>query len=87
MSFFFNFIKNLYFYLPKDLRRIAFSSLDLVFTNWLLMYMNDTEVIKFLLDVLNWLRPEGLIHLRESCSEPSTGMFLNLFIYKMSVYN
>lgn len=48
-------------------------SVDLVFTNWLMMYLSDTEVVEFLLNAIRWLRPDGYIHLRESCSEPSTG--------------
>ncbi|VDK18153.1 unnamed protein product [Anisakis simplex] len=48
------------------------NSVDLVFTNWLLMYLNDEEVIEFLLNVLESIRPNGFLHLRESCSQPST---------------
>ncbi|CAJ0945809.1 unnamed protein product, partial [Mesorhabditis belari] len=48
-------------------------SVDLVFTNWLMMYLSDKEVVQFLMSAMRWLRPNGYIHLRESCSEPSTG--------------
>jgi phosphoethanolamine N-methyltransferase len=44
---------------------------DLVFTNWLLMYLTDVEVVDFLVTVLHWLTPNGWLHLRESCSESS----------------
>lgn len=37
------------------------------------MYLTDEEVIDFLRNVLKWLQPDGYLHLRESCSEPSTG--------------
>lgn len=47
-------------------------SVDMVFTNWLMMYLQDEEVIQFLSNALRWLRPNGYLHLRESCSEPST---------------
>ncbi|KAI3418205.1 hypothetical protein GPALN_010422 [Globodera pallida] len=47
-------------------------SVDLVFTNWLLMYMSDEETVQFVANALQWLRPDGYLHLRESCSEPST---------------
>ncbi|KJH50371.1 methyltransferase domain protein [Dictyocaulus viviparus] len=47
-------------------------SVDLVFTNWLMMYLSDHEVIEFLFNAMRWLRPDGYLHLRESCSEPST---------------
>uniref|UniRef100_A0AC34G070 Methyltransferase domain-containing protein n=1 Tax=Panagrolaimus sp. ES5 TaxID=591445 RepID=A0AC34G070_9BILA len=48
-------------------------SVDLVFTNWLMMYMSDSEVVEFVTGALKWLRPGGYLKLRESCSEPSTG--------------
>ncbi|VDM63782.1 unnamed protein product [Angiostrongylus costaricensis] len=48
-------------------------SVDLVFTNWLMMYLSDREVVDFLLNAMRWLRPDGYLHLRESCSGPSTG--------------
>uniref|UniRef100_A0A915CI58 phosphoethanolamine N-methyltransferase n=1 Tax=Parascaris univalens TaxID=6257 RepID=A0A915CI58_PARUN len=48
------------------------NSVDLVFTNWLMMYLSDEEVICFLHNALRWLRPNGYLHLRESCSHPST---------------
>ncbi|KHJ94304.1 hypothetical protein OESDEN_05765 [Oesophagostomum dentatum] len=48
-------------------------SVDLVFTNWLMMYLSDREVIEFLFNAMRWLRADGYMHLRESCSEPSTG--------------
>uniref|UniRef100_A0A183G166 phosphoethanolamine N-methyltransferase n=1 Tax=Heligmosomoides polygyrus TaxID=6339 RepID=A0A183G166_HELPZ len=47
-------------------------SVDLVFTNWLMMYLSDREVIEFLFNAMRWLRADGYLHLRESCSEPST---------------
>lgn len=48
-------------------------SIDLVFTNWLMMYMSDHEVVEFVTNALKWLKPGGFLKLRESCSEPSTG--------------
>jgi len=48
------------------------NSCDLVFTNWLLMYLTDTEIIQFLMNSLTWIRPGGHLHIRESCTEPST---------------
>lgn len=46
-------------------------SVDFVFSNWLLMYLTDIEVITLLKNVLTWLNVGGCFHLRESCSEPS----------------
>ena len=48
-------------------------SVDLVFTNWLMMYLSDSETVEFIHNCMRWLRPYGYVHLRESCSEPSTG--------------
>lgn len=47
------------------------NSIDLVFTNWLMMYLTDGEVINFLKHTLDWLKVGGIMHIRESCSEPS----------------
>lgn len=43
--------------------------------------MNDIESIKFLFNVLNWLRPNGYLHLRESCSESSTGILFYYYFF------
>jgi phosphoethanolamine N-methyltransferase len=47
---------------------------DLVFVNWLLMYLEDEQVLALLDRVREWLRPGGTFFLRESCrtaSDPS----------------
>ncbi|CAP24141.1 Protein CBR-PMT-1 [Caenorhabditis briggsae] len=49
------------------------TSVDLVFTNWLMMYLSDDETVEFIFNCMRWLRQDGIVHLRESCSEPSTG--------------
>uniref|UniRef100_A0A0N4ZHS7 phosphoethanolamine N-methyltransferase n=1 Tax=Parastrongyloides trichosuri TaxID=131310 RepID=A0A0N4ZHS7_PARTI len=46
-------------------------SFFLIFTNWLLMYMNDIESVLFLQKSLKWLEEGGYFKFRESCSEPS----------------
>lgn len=55
-------------------------SCDFVFTNWLLMYLTHTEVMDFLTNVLHWLRPDGMLHIRESCSEPSSTNYCWLYL-------
>uniref|UniRef100_A0A0N4Z7Z1 phosphoethanolamine N-methyltransferase n=1 Tax=Parastrongyloides trichosuri TaxID=131310 RepID=A0A0N4Z7Z1_PARTI len=52
-------------------------SFFLVFTNWLFMYFNNIECIKFSLNALKWAENNGYFKLRESCSEPSTGRVAN----------
>jgi ubiquinone/menaquinone biosynthesis C-methylase UbiE len=47
-------------------------SVDLMFSNWLLMYLNDNEVIEFLLKSIKALKPNAFLKLRESCTESST---------------
>ncbi|VDK28864.1 unnamed protein product [Gongylonema pulchrum] len=49
------------------------SVVDFVFTNWLLMYLSNEEVIAFLQKTLEWLRPNGYMHIRESCTHASSG--------------
>ncbi|RHY81399.1 hypothetical protein DYB37_003339 [Aphanomyces astaci] len=46
-------------------------SLDVVFSNWLLMYLNDVEVKKLALKNLHWLRTGGEVFFRESCFRQS----------------
>lgn len=47
------------------------SSYDFVFTNWLLMYLNDTECKEFAQKSLKWLKLGGFIFIRESCFHQS----------------
>nr|KAG5713033.1 hypothetical protein BaRGS_021827 [Batillaria attramentaria] len=44
---------------------------DLVFSNWLLMYLEDKEVQQLLAKLLSWLAPGGYLFIRESCRHPS----------------
>lgn len=50
---------------------IAAGSADLVFSNWLLMYLSDEEVKGLASRVMEWLRPGGYIFFRESCFHQS----------------
>eukprot|EP00775_Hariotina_reticulata_P003093 gene3093-3372_t len=44
---------------------------DVVFSNWLLMYLSDAEVQQLAAKILSWLAPGGLLFFRESCFRPS----------------
>lgn len=44
---------------------------DVVFSNWLYMYLNDAECLKLFGKILGWLREGGHLFLRESCYKPS----------------
>jgi len=46
-------------------------SYDLVFSNWLLMYLEDAEIEKLFANLLRWLRPNGYLFFHESCYHSS----------------
>lgn len=47
------------------------ASFDVVFSNWLLMYLADDEVAKLAADSLRWVKEGGTIFFRESCFRQS----------------
>lgn len=53
----------------EDALKLAFppNSFDIVFSNWLLMYLSDDEVQALANNCLVWLKPGGRIFFRESC--------------------
>ena len=53
----------------EDALKLSFppNSFDIVFSNWLLMYLSDEEVQTLATNCLNWLKPGGRIFFRESC--------------------
>lgn len=46
---------------------LPYNSVDLIFTNWLFMYLDDQELRELLYKMLGWLRPGGALFFRESC--------------------
>ncbi|XP_061462316.1 uncharacterized protein LOC133374958 isoform X1 [Rhineura floridana] len=42
-------------------------SFDLIFSNWLFMYLSDTELSNTVQRMLQWLHPGGQLFFRESC--------------------
>ncbi|XP_068653290.1 phosphoethanolamine N-methyltransferase-like [Aristolochia californica] len=46
-------------------------SMDLIFSNWLFMYLSDTEVEKLVERIVKWLKVDGYIFFRESCFHQS----------------
>ncbi|CAI0380580.1 unnamed protein product, partial [Linum tenue] len=46
-------------------------SMDLIFSNWLLMYLSDAEVETLAERMVKWLKPGGFIFFRESCFHQS----------------
>lgn len=43
-------------------------SFDFIFTNWLLMYLEDEEVSLLIDRIHRWLKPQGQFFFRESCA-------------------
>lgn len=56
-----------------DVTKLDFpaGSFDLVFSNWLFMYLSDAETSSVFRKVLGWLKPDGHFFLRESCYHQS----------------
>jgi len=54
-------------------------SFDLIFSNWLLMYLLDEEIPDFLSKCYHWLDDEGVIFFRESCETNYKGYSLLVF--------
>lgn len=50
---------------------LYFYSFDLIFSNWLLMYLSDAELCSLTEKMLSWLRPSGYLFFRESCFHQS----------------
>jgi len=50
---------------------IQASSIDLIFSNWLLMYLSDEEVEQLVQRMVKWLKVGGYIFFRESCFHQS----------------
>jgi phosphoethanolamine N-methyltransferase len=46
-------------------------SYDMIFSNWLLMYLSEEEVFNLFKNLLLWLRPGGYFFFRESCFHQS----------------
>ncbi|KAK9800739.1 hypothetical protein WJX73_003088 [Symbiochloris irregularis] len=44
---------------------------DVVFSNWLLMYLSDEECAKLAADALTWVGDDGVVFFRESCFKQS----------------
>ncbi|XP_028787004.1 phosphomethylethanolamine N-methyltransferase [Neltuma alba] len=51
--------------------RISEGSVDLIFSNWLLMYLSDEEVEKLAERMVKWLKVGGYLFFRESCFHQS----------------
>lgn len=48
---------------------------DVIFSNWLLMYLSDDEIKILTRNMLSWLKDGGYLFIRESCFHPSGNEF------------
>ncbi|TRY93992.1 hypothetical protein DNTS_021137 [Danionella cerebrum] len=60
-------------FIQADVTKLDFPehSFDLIFSNWLLMYLSDQELTSLAEKFLRWLRPGGHLFFRESCFHQS----------------
>lgn len=60
-------------FLQADVTQLNFppNSFDLIFSNWLMMYLSDVELGTLAQKMLGWLRPGGHLFFRESCFHQS----------------
>ena len=52
---------------------------DVIFSNWLLMYLDDDEIRSLTVRMLSWLKEGGILFVRESCFHPSGSQKLYYF--------
>ncbi|XP_026543352.1 phosphomethylethanolamine N-methyltransferase-like [Notechis scutatus] len=79
-------------FLQADVTTLEFpsQSFDLIFSNWLFMYLSDAELKALIQKMLLWLKPHGHIFFRESCfyqSGNSHRSFNPSFYRKPAEYN
>lgn len=67
--------KNIKF-MKADVTELEFPAkkFDMVFSNWLFMYLNDKECVSLVQKVVTWLKPAGYLFIRESCYKSSGGI-------------
>uniref|UniRef100_UPI00358DDC03 uncharacterized protein isoform X2 n=1 Tax=Myxine glutinosa TaxID=7769 RepID=UPI00358DDC03 len=56
-----------------DVTKLSYArgSFDLIFSNWLFMYLAEDELKALAVEMLRWLRPGGYLFFRESCFQQS----------------
>ncbi|KAJ8406010.1 hypothetical protein AAFF_G00308980 [Aldrovandia affinis] len=60
-------------FIQSDVTQLVFSknSFDLIFSNWLMMYLSNEELVSLTRNMLHWLKPGGYLFFRESCFHQS----------------
>ncbi|XP_078064438.1 uncharacterized protein LOC144490599, partial [Mustelus asterias] len=56
-------------FLQADITQLELpsNSFDVIFSNWLFMYLSDVELLSLASRLLSWLNPGGYLFFRESC--------------------
>ncbi|XP_071773432.1 phosphoethanolamine methyltransferase [Centroberyx gerrardi] len=60
-------------FIQADVTKLDFpkNSFDMIFSNWLLMYLSEEELKSVTEKMLSWLAPGGFLFFRESCNHQS----------------
>ncbi|XP_027924708.1 phosphoethanolamine N-methyltransferase-like isoform X2 [Vigna unguiculata] len=58
-------------FIESAIKKISEGSVDLIFSNWLLMYLSDEEVENLAGRMIKWLKVGGYVFFRESCFHQS----------------
>ena len=58
-------------FLTSNLFATFFHRVDIIFSNWLLMYLSTEEVRALFTRMLGWLKDDGILFFRESCFQQS----------------
>ncbi|KAJ8352447.1 hypothetical protein SKAU_G00239230 [Synaphobranchus kaupii] len=60
-------------FIQSDVTQLNFSknSFGLIFSNWLMMYLSNEELLSLTKNMLLWLKPGGYLFFRESCFHQS----------------
>ena len=58
-------------FLTCNLFATFFHRVDIIFSNWLLMYLSTEEVRALFTRMLGWLKDDGILFFRESCFQQS----------------
>jgi phosphoethanolamine N-methyltransferase len=63
-------------FLVSDVRNLKYqtNTFDLIFSNWLLMYINDDQVLSQFDSFHDWLSKDGYLFFRESCETTLSGL-------------
>ncbi|ETO01952.1 hypothetical protein RFI_35487, partial [Reticulomyxa filosa] len=75
-------------YIWRDVTELSLPNeqFDFVFSNWLLMYLDDIETQDLAHKMVEWTKPGGYIFFRESCQggasgdKPRTGLYIYIYI-------